>query len=314
MHTGYSTSTAPNTNHTVWIYSLGGGVLDASPVVVDGKVFIGTGDSKVYCLNATTGAHIWNYTTGSSVRSSPAVADGKVYVGSNDSKVYALNATTGASIWSHTTGDLVFCSPAIADGKLYIGSYNGKVYAFGPVHDAAATAVTLSKTIVGKGYSISINVTVANQGSYAETFNVTIYANTTSINTFTNVSLLSGNSVTLTFTWNTTGFAKGNYTISAYAWPVQNETDLADNNCTDGWVMVTWQGDLTDKDHLTPPGGVSDGKVDENDLWYFCAAFIDYYKIPSRLDPNCDFDNNHKIDEDDLWTFCGAFIAYYKAH
>jgi hypothetical protein len=77
--------------------------------------------------------------------------------------------------------------------------------------------------------------------------------------------------------------------------------------------MVTWQGDVTDENHLTPPGGVSDGKVDENDLWYFDAAFIDYYKI-HRLDANCDFNNDGKIDEDDLWTFCGAFIDYWKAH
>ena len=41
------------------------------------------------------------------VSSSPAVADGKVYVGSYDSKVYCLNAATGAHIWNYTTGDCV---------------------------------------------------------------------------------------------------------------------------------------------------------------------------------------------------------------
>jgi len=43
------------------------------------------------------------------------------------------------------------------------------------------------------------------------------------------VTLESGASTTITFTWNTTGFAKGNYTISAYAWPVPGETDTEDN-------------------------------------------------------------------------------------
>src|SRR5438067_1350726 len=38
----------------------------------------------------------WIYTTGSWVYSSPAVVDGMVYVGSGDSNLYALNATTGA--------------------------------------------------------------------------------------------------------------------------------------------------------------------------------------------------------------------------
>ena len=38
------------------------------------------------------------------VHSSPAVANGVVYVGSDDGNVYALNASTGAKLWSYTTG------------------------------------------------------------------------------------------------------------------------------------------------------------------------------------------------------------------
>ncbi len=63
--------------------------------------------------------------------SSLAVADGKVYLGSLDSRVYCLNAANGASIWSYTTGSYVDSSPAVADGKVYVGSQDGKVYAFG---------------------------------------------------------------------------------------------------------------------------------------------------------------------------------------
>jgi hypothetical protein len=179
--------------------------------------------------------------------------------------------------------------------------------------DIGITNLDISKTVVGQGNTMNIKVTIFNYGNNTEHSNVTIYASTTVIHTYENIPLISRNSTTITFTWNTTGFAKGNYTIGAHAEPVEGETDFDDNNCTDGWVVVTWLGDLTDKDHLTPPDGVPDGKVDENDLWYFCGAFIDYYKIPKRLDANCDFDNNYKIDEDDPWTFCDAFIDYYKA-
>jgi hypothetical protein len=58
------------------------------------------------------------------------------------------------------------------------------------------------------------------------------------------VTLESGASTTLTFTWNTTGFAKGNYTIWAYAWPVQGETHIEDNTSTHGIVAVTILGDV----------------------------------------------------------------------
>lgn len=55
-----------------------------------------------------------------------------------------------------------------------------------------------------------------------------------------------------------------------------------------------------------------DRDVDEDDLWYFCGAFIDYYKI-HVYDPLCDFNRDLEIDEDDLWAIAGAFIDYWKA-
>ncbi|MCJ7762238.1 PQQ-binding-like beta-propeller repeat protein [Candidatus Bathyarchaeota archaeon] len=86
--------------------------------------------SNVYCLNATTGAHIWNYTTSATVMySSPVVADGKIYLCTWGGSVYCLNAATGAFIWNYATGATIqFSSPAVADGKVYVGSEDMKVY------------------------------------------------------------------------------------------------------------------------------------------------------------------------------------------
>jgi len=148
-HTGYSTSTAPNTNNTIWTYTTGSIVL-SSPAVADGKVYVGSDDFKVYCLNASTGVHIWNYTTGSGVFSSPAVADSKVYIGSYDDKVYCLNASTGAHIWNYTTGGYVDSSPAVADGKVYVGSRDHKVYCLN-----ASTGVHIWNYTTGKSVSSS---------------------------------------------------------------------------------------------------------------------------------------------------------------
>jgi len=58
--------------------------------------YVGSLDQNVYCLNASTGAHIWSYLTDYDVMSSPAIADGKVYVGSEDGKIYAF----ATLIWS----------------------------------------------------------------------------------------------------------------------------------------------------------------------------------------------------------------------
>jgi hypothetical protein len=122
-------------------------------------------------------------------------------------------------------------------------------------------------------------VTVANEGDYTETFNITVYANATSIATQT-VTLTSGNSTTITFTWNTTGFAKGNYTISAYAWPVPGETDTGDNTFINGWVYVGLVGDVN-----------ADGIVDIADIYIIALSYgatIGTPEYKSNLDINGD--------------------------
>jgi len=56
--------------------------------------------------------------------------DGTVYIGSFDKKVYALDGKTGTKIWEFETGDRVTSSPSIGtDGIIYIGSYDGLAYA-----------------------------------------------------------------------------------------------------------------------------------------------------------------------------------------
>ncbi|MFE7236313.1 PQQ-binding-like beta-propeller repeat protein [Streptomyces sp. NPDC057596] len=114
--------------HLRWAYTTGDAAL-SSPAVVAGTVYIGSGDGKIYALDAATGTKKWTYTTGGSVYSSPAVDGGTVYVGSWDHKVYALDATTGSRKWAYTTGNAVKGLPAVVDGTVYIGSGDGKIYA-----------------------------------------------------------------------------------------------------------------------------------------------------------------------------------------
>lgn len=118
------------------------------------------------------------------------------------------------------------------------------------IHNIAITEVTPSKTRVTKNDSISINVTVQNAGNFTETFNLTIYCNTTAIATQT-VTLTDGTSTIITFTWNTTGFAIGNYTIIATADPVPGETETEDNTLVNGVVNVALPPPITTT-NITP--------------------------------------------------------------
>jgi hypothetical protein len=166
------------------------------------------------------------------------------------------------------------------------------------LNDIALTNVKLSKIILGLGYSVSINVTVTNQGDQAEAFNVTLYANTTIIG-ISEVSLSSGSSTTITFTWNTTGFAKGNYTISAYAWPVLNETDIDDNTYTNGTITVTIPGDV-------------DGDFDV-DLYDAVGLLVHYGAKTGQpaYNPVCDIDGDGDIDLYDAVTLLTHYGQKY---
>jgi len=131
-HTGVATTSAPvqGTGPT-WSYTTTGlgGVMGSSPAIAGGRLYEGSEDHKVYCLNVTTGAFIWSYTTGGMIyASSPAVTEGHVYVGSWDHDVYCLNAITGAKIWNYTTGGGVDSSPAVTGGRVYVGSDDSKIY------------------------------------------------------------------------------------------------------------------------------------------------------------------------------------------
>ena len=130
QHTGdYSPvagSTPPN-NQVKWSFETGYNVA-SSPAVVNGVVYVGSGDrfggNTFYALYASNGTELWNYTTGDYVFSSPAVVNGVVYVGSNDHNVYALNAQTGAKLWNYTLKNGVFDSPTVVNGVVYVGGDN----------------------------------------------------------------------------------------------------------------------------------------------------------------------------------------------
>lgn len=147
-------------------------------------------------------------------------------------------------------------------------------------HNIAVTNVTTSQTVVGRGYSITINVTVENQGNSTETFNVTAYANFTSFDRKEEITLTNGNFTIVKFVWNTTGFATyENYTISAYAHPVLGETP-EDNLFINGIITVVHPGDVN-----------CDGKVDIIDISKIAVAFgskTGELRYNPNYDINCD--------------------------
>ena len=106
------------------------GPLFSSPAVVDGMLYLTTGDRRVVALDEATGDLIWERKTTGPVNSSPAVAGGIVYYGLRDGKFYALDRYSGEELWMYQTDNYIFSSPAIHNGVVYIGSGDSLLYAF----------------------------------------------------------------------------------------------------------------------------------------------------------------------------------------
>ena len=140
-HTGYTTSNGPLTNSTLWTFKTSDEDV-GSPVVANGYVYVAcnnvsiygvaVGPYEVYCLNATSSAEVWNFTSNGYV-STPAVASGYVYLGSAyssaspyDGYLYCLNAVTGAQVWNYSAGSYVDVGePVITNGHIYVGTIFG---------------------------------------------------------------------------------------------------------------------------------------------------------------------------------------------
>ncbi|MBA2284333.1 MAG: PQQ-binding-like beta-propeller repeat protein [Ktedonobacteraceae bacterium] len=124
------TLTATNVARLVqnWAFSTGG-LINSSPAVVDGNVYIGSDDHNLYAFKAATGKLLWSFPTGDVIGSSPAVADGVVYIGSFDHNLYAIDAASGKPKWKFSTHGNIFSSPVVVKGVVYVGSYDRNVYA-----------------------------------------------------------------------------------------------------------------------------------------------------------------------------------------
>jgi hypothetical protein len=141
-------------------------------------------------------------------------------------------------------------------GKQYIENVTLQSGQLGLSYDMTLVKVTPCNRLVGQGRCLDINVTVENKGEYAETCNITAYANTTLIET-QQVTLSSKNSTTITFTWNTRGAAYGNYTIAARVGQFSNEIGKVG-----AYVTVGILSDLN-----------SDGTVNILDIFIVANAF-----------------------------------------
>jgi hypothetical protein len=156
---------------------------------------------------------------------------------------------------------------------------------FTAYHDVAVTEIVPYSNLVFLGNTLNVTVKVKNVGLNTESFNVTLFYNSTSIGTQTVSNLAPNSTLTLHFAWNTSGLSYGYYFLNALATPVSGETKLADNSLAYGNVMVTIPGDVN-----------GDRIVDTVDSSFISAHWYPGPPIgPLGYTPNADINSDGKV-------------------
>lgn len=166
-----------DTGMLMWHYSTPESLSFETPALSNGVIYVGAtgggyGDlysTKMYALDATTGALLWQSPiTGTPFtaetlpyRGSPAVANGVLYVGTyepnfethepnapNYGYMYAIDATTGARLWKYQTLAPIESAAAVANGVVYFGSDDMNVYALDARTGAALWKYTATGPVI----------------------------------------------------------------------------------------------------------------------------------------------------------------------
>ncbi|MCC6201519.1 MAG: PQQ-binding-like beta-propeller repeat protein [Gammaproteobacteria bacterium] len=130
-----------------WIFQTGeyNDALQATPIVIDGVMYLSTNQTQVFALNAATGAQLWHsrynvaapnvegfdYVLFGAQNRGVAVAGGKVFVGTHDNFLLALDARTGEELWKVNIDNARQCgcaprgAPLVVGNKVIIGGTGG---------------------------------------------------------------------------------------------------------------------------------------------------------------------------------------------
>jgi outer membrane protein assembly factor BamB len=108
-------SVDPTTGKVIWSRTLRDAAKPAAgddvltpPVIVNGKVFVGTAAGELYSLSEQTGEVLWEVELGESISFQPTVAKGRIYVGTDRGSLFCLStgdlSDDGWLMWGANAG------------------------------------------------------------------------------------------------------------------------------------------------------------------------------------------------------------------
>ncbi|MDB6150914.1 MAG: secondary metabolism, biosynthesis of secondary products derived from primary amino acid [Chthoniobacter sp.] len=106
----------------LWSYALDRHTL-STPAVHNGLVFVSDTSRNVHCVDAETGAAVWVHPTKGDYWASPLVADGKVYIGSRKGDFWIFAASREKKVLATVDFKRpISATPIAANGVLYVAT------------------------------------------------------------------------------------------------------------------------------------------------------------------------------------------------
>ena len=106
----------------------GGTSWPGQPSVADGRVYFGSADSYLYCLDTRDGSLIWSYKTLDSLKATPTIAGDRIIASGLDHYIYCLNRADGTLLWKYQTGFEIDGAVTVFDGRIYFGGEDHNFY------------------------------------------------------------------------------------------------------------------------------------------------------------------------------------------
>lgn len=113
----------------LWRFSTDGSPVESSPLVLDGRAYIGTWSGRLHAVDIESGLREWSYQAPDDIKGSAALAGGLIVVGDYSGNVHALDPATGAERWTYRGGQRFYGGPAASGDTIVIGDVGGAVIA-----------------------------------------------------------------------------------------------------------------------------------------------------------------------------------------
>jgi outer membrane protein assembly factor BamB len=134
LATGVAKCGLPAKPQVLWKFSADKNSVEATPAIVDGVVYVGDMQEKLYALKLDTpnkdGEKIWDFPGELGFPGAPAVRDGNVYCGDGDGVFYCLQASNAKVIWKQPTEAEIVAGANFWKDKVLVGSQDSRLYCF----------------------------------------------------------------------------------------------------------------------------------------------------------------------------------------